>query len=138
VHFYDAERYEYVGRKMEADGDFAIIGSIFYNTPNSQRHSGIHIVEGIQDTDLDGFSDMCDSCPETPSLDLGDADGDGLGDACDLFGDINNDGLINVNDLLQMLDAWGSCPDDGLPCLADLDGDGIVNWLDLHLLFFEW
>ncbi|MCH7547726.1 MAG: hypothetical protein IID30_15110 [Planctomycetes bacterium] len=138
VHFYDVERYEYVGWKMEADGDFAIISSIIHDTPRASVASGIHIVEGLLDSDRDGFSDSCDSCPETPNLDLGDADGDGLGDACDVFGDINNDGLINVTDLLLLLAAWGVCPDNVLLCLPDLNGNGIVNVSDLLLLLQAW
>ena len=139
VHFYTAVKSEFVGWKMEADGDYAIVSSNNWNSSSSQTwDNAIHIVDGILDSDRDGFSDLCDSCPETPNLDLGDADGDGIGDACDVFGDINNDGLINVTDLLLLLAAWGVCPDNVLLCLPDLNGNGIVNVSDLLLLLQAW
>lgn len=43
-------------------------------------------------------------------------------------GDVNDDGVVNVFDLLEVLENWGACAD---PCPADLNGDGIVNAADL-------
>ncbi|MDP7070855.1 MAG: hypothetical protein QF561_05855 [Phycisphaerales bacterium] len=51
-----------------------------------------------------------------------------------LPGDLNGDGFIGVDDLLQMLAAWGDC----LDCEEDLNNDGQVNVDDLLLLLSLW
>ena len=43
--------------------------------------------------------------------------------------DFNDDGFVNVKDLLVLLASWGACPETG--CRADLNGDGFVNVTDL-------
>jgi hypothetical protein len=50
-------------------------------------------------------------------------------------GDINGDGVVDVEDLLQMLGEWGDCP---APCPEDLDGDGDVDVDDLLILLSNW
>jgi hypothetical protein len=45
-------------------------------------------------------------------------------------GDVNGDGVTNMQDLLQVIAAWGPC--DGCP--EDLDGDGVVGPLDLQFV----
>lgn len=47
--------------------------------------------------------------------------------------DINGDGLVDVEDLLQLLAAWGSI---GGP--ADVNGDGVVDVEDLLLVLAAW
>jgi hypothetical protein len=53
-------------------------------------------------------------------------------------GDINDDGLVDVADLLLLLGAWGQCPDPPSDCEADLDGDGAVDVADLLALLAAW
>jgi len=53
-------------------------------------------------------------------------------------GDINGDGLVNTEDLLSLLAAWGSCPDPPTDCPADLDDDGEVGTSDLLILLANW
>jgi subtilisin family serine protease len=48
--------------------------------------------------------------------------------------DLTGDGMVNVQDLLTMLSAWG--PNPGHP--ADLDGDGTVDVSDLLTLLASW
>lgn len=48
--------------------------------------------------------------------------------------DLNDDGQVDVLDLLDMLHAWGSNPGHA----ADLDGDGNVNVLDLLVMLSAW
>ena len=50
-------------------------------------------------------------------------------------GDLNGDGVVEVNDLLVIIAAWGPCSGD---CPADLSGDGIVDVSDILLLLSYW
>lgn len=54
-----------------------------------------------------------------------------------VIGDLNNDGVVNVSDLLILFASWGACS-DGEDCPADLNGDGDVNVSDLLILFAAW
>jgi len=49
-----------------------------------------------------------------------------------LLGDINGDGVVNVEDLLILLANWGTSGP------GDLNEDGIVNVLDLLILLANW
>ena len=51
--------------------------------------------------------------------------------------DINRDGTVNLDDLLEILDRWGACPieDD---CIGDETGDGVVGVDDLIEVILNW
>jgi ligand-binding sensor domain-containing protein len=51
-------------------------------------------------------------------------------------GDATGDGLVNVNDLLAVIGAWGACPAGSCP--ADLNSDGVVNVDDLLMVINHW
>jgi hypothetical protein len=53
-------------------------------------------------------------------------------------GDINGDGEIGIEDLADMLAAWGPCPPTPDPCSSDLDGDGLVGITDFLDLLSLW
>jgi hypothetical protein len=79
---------------------------------------------GCLDTDDDGICDSEDNCPADANVDQADADGDGLGDACDACdndpdNDADGDGVCGDVDV---------CPggDDN----ADADGDGTADFCD--------
>lgn len=55
-------------------------------------------------------------------------------------GDVTGDGIVNVNDLLAVIAAWGPCPGRG-SCDADIapaGGDGQVNVDDLLMVIANW
>ena len=61
---------------------------------------------------------------------------DGPGDCdppSDCVGDINDDGMVNVTDVLAVVGAWGT---SGGP--EDVNDDGIVNVADLLMLIDAW
>ena len=49
-------------------------------------------------------------------------------------GDVTGDGVVDVQDLLAVLTAWGPCPG----CAEDIDGDGSVGVSDLLVVLAEW
>lgn len=51
--------------------------------------------------------------------------------------DLNDDGVVNVFDLLLLLEQWGPCVDP-VDCHADFNGDGVVCVLDLLILLNSW
>ena len=54
---------------------------------------------------------------------------------CDISGpDGQPDGILGINDFLQLLAAWGPC--NGCP--EDLNGDGNVDYVDLVILLCGW
>lgn len=60
-----------------------------------------------------------------------------------LFGDLNQDGIVNGGDLGILLASWSTAPgapgcDGALCCPADLSGDGVVDGSDLGLLLAAW
>jgi len=53
-------------------------------------------------------------------------------------GDVNGDGVVNVDDLLAVISAWGPCPAPPASCPADLDNSGAVSVDDLLLVINHW
>jgi hypothetical protein len=51
-------------------------------------------------------------------------------------GDVTNDGVVNVADLVAVISAWGACPPGSCP--ADLNGDGAVSVADLIIVISNW
>jgi hypothetical protein len=90
-----------------------------------------------EDADGDTIGDACDLCPDTPSGWPGNADhdGDGLGDACD--DDDDNDGCPDAVDRLPygipgLVTTPHDTDGDTVPddCDPDIDGDGWLNEVD--------
>lgn len=53
--------------------------------------------------------------------------------------DLDGDGMVDVQDLLQVLAAWGPCDDPCPPaCAPDLDGDCAVGTGDLLVVLAGW
>lgn len=58
-----------------------------------------------RDSDMDGVCSSFDNCPFQSNPDQADGDGDGVGDACELFkrGDCNRDGASEISDAVSLL-----------------------------------
>lgn len=54
-------------------------------------------------------------------------------------GDVNGNCIVNIDDLLAVINAWGVCPNCMLiVCPADVDGNCVVNIDDLLLVINNW
>lgn len=117
--------------------------------------------EGV-DSDGDGWSDLCDNCPDVPNYDQVDVDRDGIGDACDPCIDSDFDGISDpgyeqpgcpTDDNCPLVynpdqldsdgdgigDACDNCPDVPNPHQRDKDGDGVGDMCDgkLHIITYD-
>jgi hypothetical protein len=52
-------------------------------------------------------------------------------------GDSNNDGAVDLADLLEVILAWGACPPEEL-CFPDHDDNGVVDVEDLAVVLINW
>ena len=53
-------------------------------------------------------------------------------------GDVNLDGVVDVNDLLAVITQWGPCPPQPSGCIADLDDNSTVDVNDLLEVIVNW
>jgi CxxC motif-containing protein (DUF1111 family) len=75
------------------------------------------LVGGEIDLNLNGIPDSCEP-------------------TCDA--DVNGDAGIDVDDLLAVINQWGSCPALTLPCSADFNIDQVVDVDDLLTVINAW
>lgn len=59
-----------------------------------------------------------------------------VGDAAACTGDANNDGVVDISDMLAVLDAWGTCLTE--ECAADINNDGVIDISDLLAILNHW
>jgi Thrombospondin type 3 repeat/PKD domain/Cadherin-like domain len=102
---------------------------------NDQADFTLHVnAPPVIDTDGDGVPDSTDNCPGAANADQADADGDGLGDACDP--DTDGDGVANASDNCPSVPNAGQVDTDGdglgdaCDPLTDSDGDGMEDGAD--------
>jgi hypothetical protein len=89
--------------------------------------------------DVVGNAREVDSVPSTLSdVDMGAYEGSGSG-ACP--GDVNHDGLVDVDDLVGVILTWGPCVTPPSGCAGDIDqpcGSGEVDVDDLVAVILGW
>lgn len=84
------------------------------------------------DCNENGVNDPCDIAIGTSD----DENDNGVPDECEgTVGDATGDGIVDVQDLLAVIVAWGPCEE---PCPEDLDNDGIVSVSDLLVVILNW
>ena len=61
-----------------------------------------------------------------------DDNGDGVPDECECTADLNGDGLVGIDDLLDLIGQFGGSGS------GDLDGDGDIDANDLLNMLSQW
>jgi|GEM_PF-1883314 len=108
-------------------------------------HDAYDIRDGVSlDCDESGVPDSCEfanpseDCNNNNTPDLcdiqsgtsADVNGNNVPDECECEGDVDGDGTVNIDDIIEVILAWG----DVGPNPADLNGDQVVNAVDLGLV----
>lgn len=91
----------------------------------------------VAEWDGDSIIDSTDNCPSVYNPDQSDLDGDGIGDACEVFtcGDTNGDDAVNVGDAGYLINYVFKNGQDPNPlCAGDANGDDDVNVGDIVYL----
>ncbi|MEC9373557.1 MAG: dockerin type I domain-containing protein, partial [Planctomycetota bacterium] len=93
------------------------------------RATLLYTAAGVGDCDGNGLLDSCDIAEGRAP----DMNANGVRDDCERIADINGDGVVNAGDLAMLLGAWGQAAPG-----IDLDGDGVVNAADLAILLSDF
>ena len=105
-------------------------------------------VASSRDCNLDGIPDECQTddpdrdcndngTPDWCDISSGvsvDANGNGIPDECECEGDVNGDGLVNVDDIIIVILNWGEIGETP----GDANNDGIVDGQDLGLVIMAF
>jgi hypothetical protein len=59
-----------------------------------------------------------------------------LASTCTKPADVNGNGIVNIDDLLNVINSWGVC--QGLPCVGDVTSNNVVNIDDLLAVINNW
>ena len=51
-----------------------------------------------------------------------------------VYGDVNDDGVVDIDDIFAVLAAWGACPG----CPEDVNEDDVVNIDDIFEVLANW
>jgi predicted outer membrane repeat protein len=111
---------------------------------NSNGYPDDYDIEDGTSTDWNenGIPDECEvDCnsngyPDDYDIQMGwsdDVNIDGIPDECQCIADLNNDGEVNVNELLWIISGWGT----SIPAF-DINQDGIVDVSDLLIVVGNW
>jgi len=134
---FEANEASQTGAAIRCNASTAIISncSFTHNDSNVSNGAALALNAASSATEL-GNSTFCNNNPyhiEGTYVNSGENTFHALC-AGDCPADLNNDGTVNVADLLDLIAAWGTCND----CAADFDGDGTVAVADLLTLIAAW
>jgi hypothetical protein len=97
----------------------------------SENLSGYFFDLTQADCNANCISDLADIQAGTSS----DFNANSVPDECEpTLGDVNVDGVIDVDDLMAVINNWGACQD----CAADVTGNGVIDVDDLLLVLIHW
>ena len=112
------------------DSDGQHIECLFDGNTAGLRGGGIASACTCNDPNLSGSS-FCNSVPDHI---LGGWQDNGGNEFCPVCAmDVNADGAVDTNDILQVLSAWGGCI-----CVEDVDGDTVVGVNDILAVLAEY
>lgn len=82
-----------------------------------------------------GDSQLCANSTEQLGGTFVDLGGNSISDECDdCIADITGDGMVGVDDILELIATFGPCGS----CPADVDGDGVVGVDDILIVLSAW
>jgi hypothetical protein len=123
------------GWSVSIDGATAIVGApelLGEDTTDGKVH--FFELNGV-DCNVNGVCDASDIKVGTST----DANHNAILDECEnLTGDVNHDGVTNIDDLVAVIIVWGPCPQPLASCSADVNGTGTVDIDDLVLVITRW
>ncbi|MCH2140299.1 MAG: S8 family serine peptidase [Phycisphaerales bacterium] len=96
----------------------------------------LSIADGISDVRVAWVQGTTDSSWQYSGWNIDDVQIVAISTASDVPGDANGDGIVNADDILLVISAWGPCPPGD--CDGDLNGDGVVNTDDLLMVIAGW
>ncbi|MGH0037146.1 MAG: PQQ-dependent sugar dehydrogenase [Myxococcota bacterium] len=111
------------GTDMDSDGDVDEADLGMFATQKLQGEPGPSALREPRDRDKDGVSDGTDNCTTVANEGQQDTDADGFGDICDC--DLDNDGACGTSDYLLMVDDIATGRDSGIG--SDMNSDGVVD-----------
>lgn len=122
---------------ITSPGVCTVSGSTFQDNDGGSNGGGIHNTN-ISSSDVD-TSTFCGNVAVPITGNWNDLGGNSMSASCSFFcgGDIDANGVVNVEDILRLLSEWGPC--DGVTsCFSDQTEDGVVDVSDLLMLIANW
>ena len=109
-----------------------------YDTSGNESNYSNEVKKAVGiDTDNDGIPDKIDNCRLTANSGQQDTDNDGYGNMCDA--DLDNDGFVGIFDFNIFRMAWLSNPSSpNWNADADFDSDGVVGVFDFNIFKTRW